>query len=101
GIRDDLVTGVQTCALPISDESRRLAIALHEVAELADPLYASLPQQVTHGDFGFGNLLLRDGTVIGYLDFEHSGWDVRAMDLAVEIGRASCRERVWNAVGGG
>lgn len=83
---DDLDAAVAECGLD-ADESRRLAIALHEVAELADPLYASLPQQVTHGDFGFGNLLLRDGTVIGYLDFEHSGWDVRAMDLAVGLYR--------------
>ena len=83
---DDLDAAVAECGLD-ADESRRLTIALHEVAELADPLYASLPQQVTHGDFGFGNLLLRDGTVIGYLDFEHSGWDVRAMDLAVGLYR--------------
>ncbi len=70
-----------------ADDARRLAIALGEVTELGGPLYASLPQQVTHGDFGFGNLLMHDGAVTGYVDFEHSGWDVRAMDLAVGLYR--------------
>jgi Ser/Thr protein kinase RdoA (MazF antagonist) len=60
---------------------------LERTAELAPLLYASLPQQVTHGDFAFGNTLVRDGRVTGLLDFEHSGTDVRAMDLAVALYR--------------
>jgi Ser/Thr protein kinase RdoA (MazF antagonist) len=35
--------------------------ALERTAEVATPLYASLPQQVTHGDFAFANTLMRDG----------------------------------------
>jgi Ser/Thr protein kinase RdoA (MazF antagonist) len=83
---DDLDAAAHDSGLP-PDEARRLAACLHEVADLAGPLYASLPQQVTHGDFAFGNLLMQGGVVTGYLDFEHSGWDVRAMDLAVGLFR--------------
>ena len=60
---------------------------LERTAELAPLLYSSLPQQITHGDFAFGNTLVRHGRVSGILDFEHSGMDVRAMDLAVGLYR--------------
>jgi Ser/Thr protein kinase RdoA (MazF antagonist) len=64
-----------------------LARALLRATELATSAYASLPRQVTYGDFGFGNTLARDGRVTGLLDFEHAGVDVRAMDLAVALYR--------------
>jgi homoserine kinase type II len=51
-------------------------------AEIAQPTYASLPTQLIHGDFAFGNILMRDGRVRGVLDFEFVGRDVRAMELA-------------------
>ena len=51
-------------------------------AEIAQPTYASLPSQLIHGDFAFGNVLMRDGRVRGVLDFEFVGRDVRAMELA-------------------
>jgi Ser/Thr protein kinase RdoA (MazF antagonist) len=71
------------------DLDRRTALTrnLDRTAELGPLLYASLPQQVTHGDFAFGNTLVRNGRVTGLLDFEHSGIDVRAMDLAVGLYR--------------
>lgn len=76
------------------DPARRIELraVLENTAELAGALYASLPQQITHGDFAFGNTLVRDGAVTGLLDFEHSGVDVRAMDLAVALYRFPAHE---------
>jgi Ser/Thr protein kinase RdoA (MazF antagonist) len=88
---DDLDEAVLDSGL---DEHRRPALreALERTIEIASPLYASLPQQVTHGDFAFGNTLVRDGRVTGLLDFEHSGIDVRAMDIAVGLYRFPAHE---------
>ena len=71
------------------DPDRRTALTrgLDRTAEFGPLVYASLPQQVTHGDFAFGNTLVRNGRVTGLLDFEHSGIDVRAMDIAVGLYR--------------
>lgn len=69
------------------DRADALGEALAFATDLAAPAYKSLPQQVTYGDFGFGNTLARDGRVTGLVDFEHSGVDVRAMDLAVALYR--------------
>src|SRR5207245_10681019 len=74
GIRDATVTGVQTCALPISRRSRPPG-----AGPRASP---SLVRSASGGRAG------------------------QQDDLAVareveQIGRASCRERVWVAVGGG
>jgi Ser/Thr protein kinase RdoA (MazF antagonist) len=68
-----------------AEDAGALGEALSRTAELAAPLYASLPQQVTHGDFAFGNTLAASGRVVAVLDFEHAGVDVRAMDLAVAL----------------
>lgn len=83
---DDLHQAVGESGL---DQGRRTELMreLDRTAELAPLLYASLPQQITHGDFAFGNTLVRNGRVTGLLDFEHSGMDVRAMDLAVGLYR--------------
>ena len=83
---DDLQEAVREAALA-PDRANSLRTGLERTAELAMPLYASLPQQVTHGDFAFGNTLVRGGIVTGLLDFEVAGIDVRAMDLAVGLYR--------------
>lgn len=83
---DDLDAAVLESGL-VLDRRKALRHDLDRSAELAPLLYASLPQQVTHGDFAFGNTLVRNGRVTGLLDFEHSGVDVRAMDLAVGLYR--------------
>lgn len=54
-------------------------------AEMAGPIYASLPMQLIHGDFGSGNVLVRAGRVRGIVDFEYAGRDVRAMELAAGL----------------
>src|SRR5436305_14338588 len=72
GIRDADVTGVQTCALPISEVSRGLTTLVDLSAArrtLASPSSLSLPQS----------------------PFE-------AASAQAEIGRASCRERVESSV---
>src|SRR3546814_6475508 len=72
-----LVTGVQTCALPIlTDSSLRvsaLAIALSGI-----PFFASKCSFCTSS--------------------EVQGWRWRSKVLALKIGRASCRERVCQYV---
>src|SRR5258708_39999376 len=68
GIRDDLVTGVQTCALPISPPCRVGAAA---------------------ADFGAGLAFLSLAGVGG----QAHARGPRGPCLGREIGRASCRER--------
>src|SRR5258708_24503539 len=81
GIRDDLVTGVQTCALPISPLTVKLTADVDQVG---------MEPAGDHGD-AFSGLaerrpapLTRRGHVV-----------TRAVNsLTKKIGRASCRERV-------
>ena len=83
---DDLEEAADASGLE-RDRRETLRRELDRTVEIAPLLYTSLPQQVTHGDFAFGNTLVRNGRVTGLLDFEHSGVDVRAMDLAVGLYR--------------
>src|SRR5947208_13538941 len=99
GIRDDLVTGVQTCALPIS---------------------AGTPEQESVEDYCGGqcfydNVIEVDPTnpnivfAAGQFNYDiGSGGIFRSDDggqtwinLGYEIGRASCRERRWISGGEG
>ncbi len=78
--------------------ARRLVEA---AAENAAAIYASLPTQLTHGDFALGNVLIRDGHVRGVLDFEYAGRNVRAMELAGALRNVltkGSRERLWRPV---
>src|SRR5258708_27550538 len=80
GIRDDLVTGVQTCALPIFDylENVELAAPNAEARRLRLPVqWVSRPTPEQRRRYT-GRL---------------SGGTLSVGD-EVEIGRASCRERV-------
>src|SRR2546427_12301699 len=96
GIRDLTVTGVQTCALPIfPSETESFGLAALEAMACGVPVIASavggLPEVVVNGETGYlappgavdemterALAILRDGALHGRL----------------EIGRASCRERV-------
>ena len=83
---DDIAEAVEDTGLDAT-RTTMLYRALDHASELAGPVYASLPRQVTHGDFAFGNTLVKDGVVTGLVDFEHAGIDVRAMDLAAALYR--------------
>ena len=85
-LADDLDEAVRQSGLE-PGRQKALRRELDRTVEIAPLLYASLPQQVTHGDFAFGNTLVRAGRIAGLLDFEHSGIDVRPMDLAVALYR--------------
>ena len=61
-------------------------------AERAGPTYSSLPTQLIHGDFGFGNVLVHGSRIRGVVDFEYSGRNVRAMELAGGLASAIARE---------
>ena len=65
---------------------------VERAAESAGPIYASLPTQLIHGDFSFGNVLVRAGRIRGIVDFEYAGRDVRATELAAGLSSAIARE---------
>ncbi len=48
-------------------------------------LMAQLPRQIILGDLNLSNILVDAGRVTGMVDFEFSGRDWRAMDLAVGL----------------
>src|SRR5207244_5832833 len=83
GIRDDLVTGVQTCALPIcGDDADAVRLVERFVAE----------------SLVFAAVQRRDRSLLRQLE-DLGGGFARALHVALggpaaEIGRASCRERV-------
>src|SRR5207248_3502248 len=83
GIRDRTVTGVQTCALPIllfHELGEHLVLLLQLGFQKGDPLLAGLDLFVGSGR-------------------RPEGRDAVLKEL--QIGRASCRERVKMSVGGG
>src|SRR5256886_13349785 len=78
GIRDLTVTGVQTCALPISVVRAARAVARGALARARRGVVPSAQ--------GLLEALAEDDTRIGARS--------AGTDRLVEIGRASCRERV-------
>jgi homoserine kinase type II len=82
----------------IGDEA---AAHVRAVADEAVVLVRSLPRQLIHGDFAMGNLLLNDSTVVGILDFEFCGHDVRAIELAGALGLVLTKttaDQLWRPV---
>ncbi len=70
-------------------------------AENSAVIYSSLPVQLIHGDFAFGNILTRASRVRGVLDFEYAGWNVRALELGGMLRNVIAkgnRERLWRPV---
>src|SRR5690606_40569506 len=101
GIRDFHVTGVQTCALPIS-YARRLPCA-RGGASAAHPHRRLEPADVA-GARPAGRRTARAGrggrmSAAAFLPWQHE--TARAWLAGREIGRASCRERGEDAGGGG
>src|SRR5205823_11506687 len=95
GIRDKLVTGVQTCALPIWlvgdahpwawrfwEASLRLRPGRQEIVVRAE-------------DSGGAGQPADPAAVWNFKGYVNNAW----YRVTVEIGRASCRERVWGPEG--
>jgi Ser/Thr protein kinase RdoA (MazF antagonist) len=69
--------------LPIGgDERRRLRAILAELVDQVPNLYARLPRQLCHCDYGPGQTLIVGDRISGVLDFEFAGPDLRAIDVA-------------------
>ena len=69
-------------ALDLGPRAARMRELFEHVDATHDAIAGSLPRQIVHGDFAFINVLVEDGEVIGMLDFEFAGPDLRAADLA-------------------
>src|SRR5262249_47795620 len=63
----------------------RLVQLLHHVEEHVPTLYTTLPQQIIHGDFDPSNVLMEGDRILGLLDFEFSGQDLRVADLLIPL----------------
>src|SRR5688572_33421361 len=101
GIRYLTVTGVQTCALPISqflkaynDIVRKARNNQLEVADF-EGTTLSLTNPGTLGTIAsVPRLMMTQGTIIATGAIDYSA-EYSASDPSVQIGRASCRERVY------
>src|SRR5205823_10930280 len=101
GIRDKLVTGVQTCALPISSgmTSHRVDVVVFTLALTVFGLVALA--LVWSGGWAYEVLARATGhTQTTFLDIGGLG-SIGGGAFGVEIGRASCRERVAGVGGAG
>lgn len=72
--------------LPVPTAARRKVGGFYRKLIAAVPVfYATLPRQIIHGDFGRSNALVDRGQVSGILDFEFTGPDLRAIDVAAGL----------------
>src|SRR5207249_6025063 len=87
GIRDRNVTGVQTCALPISTWLLVSAHGWRLLAEECGLKDEAALQKATGGDWT---------SVRSFNDADRGAEPASGSVQTLEIGRASCRERVWS-----
>src|SRR5205807_6152511 len=97
GIRDYKVTGVQTCALPISFvftpvDVKAMVPAVQKINAAGIPL-VNVADKLTGGDS-----ISFIGTDDYAIALDTARFLLKAMgSKGNQIGRASCRERVWSA----
>src|SRR5207244_4638365 len=96
GIRDDLVTGVQTCALPISVDGRIIEgiASVNEAAITGESAPVIRESGGDRSSVTGGTQVLSDWMVV-----EVRANPGEAFLDRMKIGRASCRERVRSARG--
>src|SRR5207244_9255594 len=92
GIRDDLVTGVQTCALPILRLACNQATNRDPVVDYDEPQIRAALERLGRREW----TRLASGAGSRAIKYRHLLDE--ALRLGGEIGRASCRERGWDAV---
>ena len=72
--------------LPVEREKvQQLQRILALVIEKVPDLYARLPQQLLHLDYGPANIFMQDHRVTAVFDFEFAGIDLRVMELCVAL----------------
>ncbi len=73
-------------ALPLESAEQRRIISLMEATQASAPaLYQGLPRQIIHRDFDQSNVLTEGSSIVGVLDFEFCGPDLRVLDLAYAL----------------
>src|SRR5947208_4585029 len=87
GIRDDLVTGVQTCALPICTADGAARRAAHAHGRVADA-GAGRPRATAALQRQYARGARRSRAAAQYLTIR-----IATVSANAKIGRASCRER--------
>src|SRR5207244_4569135 len=100
-IRDDLVTGVQTCALPICRYDAMLDLLAGD-ATLSHLDAERMEFAMTHAEVGAAALSVMrfPADVVEAIGSHHTPPAEVTSQLGREIGRASCRGRVWEHVAG-
>src|SRR3546814_2696022 len=90
-----LVTGVQTCALPIYGIAK--LFAKYEI-EGAQPALDALAKQLTDYETWARTTVLPEARTDAMLPPELYAFQLKQFGIDIEIGRASCRERVCQYV---
>lgn len=77
----NLFETVKNWAMPKSIEAIGLSDAFcKEYVEVFGTLYAKLPKQMIHRDLNLGNVILNEGKLSGFIDFELSEKNIRLFD---------------------
>lgn len=80
----DPIAALRTAPLDTPTIQHIIEIVTAVQEQLTD-LYATLPQQIIHGDYTPRNVLVLDQKINAVLDFEVCRYDIRAIDVAVAL----------------
>src|SRR5205823_10342441 len=93
GIRDKLVTGVQTCALPIYQRAGTIQSANVQLGTLLNAALRRVLGEVTFTQVVRDERESLMRKIRDQLDREADAYGIQVVDVRIQIGRASCRER--------
>src|SRR5690606_41198749 len=99
GIRDFHVTGVQTCALPISTVQANEPVSVNDLLNLVQQGQARDDQEFKQRMARFNQSKTEQDRMVADAQAERSR--LEQLSAQKEIGRASCREREETRVSGG